>query len=413
MVARGDGCVPNLVRMRGRVWSGWSIAVATFATVAIATLTASCSGDDGDGSAAVPPVLRTLLDTAATAQWRATGADVIEVWTCRVPTDTTAAIYGGLPLRYPLQPAALVETFTTHVTPYFDALSHGNYHPVFVAGGEVMMSASEEPQQCLDTALTASSPTARAVLAIADAEHAPGEPGGFGTPGGPCEATNCAASITRRSAYVAGNDFNPDLAASPPMDLVEHELGHLLGWTHSGLGPDGEYLSGLDVMSNSAAPRDVDPTRTDGPDTLGIDRLLAGWLTVDALWVAPSKGGSVHLAPSTADPAVAAGAAAEFRRLAIVPIDDSTFLTVELLVPVGVDAHLPAAGIAVHRVVVRDGAIESIVPLVGDAPFTTLLGASGSLAVDGWRITAEPPSTESAAPDGVQWKVSIVPNLGA
>lgn len=383
------------------MWSGCVVAALLAGLV-------GCAADEGDGSAPVTPLLQTLLDGAAATRWRSTGNDQIEVWTCRVPTDTTAAIYGGLPLRYPVQPAGIVETLTTQVTPYFVTLSHGSYRPVFVEGGEVMMAVGDGPQECVDIALSVASMAASAVLAVADAEHAPGEPGGFGSAGDPCSPGACTATQTRRAAYVAGNDFNPDLAAAPPMDLVEHEIGHLLGWTHSGIDEGGRYLSGIDVMSNSAAPRDIDATRTDGPDTLGIARLLAGWLSIDSVWIAPSKGGSVSLAPSAANPVGAPDA----RRLAIVPIDDTTFLTVELLTPTGFDAHLPAAGIAIHRVVVRSGVVESITPLVGSAPFTTLLGPTASLDVDGWRITVETMS-EGAAPDGVRWTVSAVPNLGS
>ena len=268
------------------------------------------------------------------------------------------------------------------------------------------MAVGDGPQECVDIALSVASATAGAVLAVADAEHAPGEPGGFGSAGDPCSQGACAATQTRRAAYVAGNDFNPDLAGAPPMDLVEHEIGHLLGWTHSGIDEAGRYQSGLDVMSTSAAPRDIDAARTDGPDTLGIARLLAGWLSIDSVWFAPSKGGSVTLAPSFGNPV----AAPEARRLAIVPIDDTTFLTIELLTPTGFDAHLPTAGIAVHRVVVRSGIIESITPLVGSAPFTTLLGPAASLDADGWRITVET-IADGAAPDGVLSTVSAVPNL--
>lgn len=352
-----------------------------------------------------------LFDASIDGQWRATGVDIVEVWTCRVPADTTATVYGGLPLRFPLQPAGLVEVLDEHVTSYFSQLSFGVYAPTFVEGGEVMMSSTDEPQQCVDVALSIASPGAAAVLAVADAEHAPGENGGFGAAGEPwCAVSKCPAQLTRRAAYVAGNDFNPDLASAPPMDLVEHELGHLLGWSHSGVDEAGNYLSGIDLMSNSAAPRAVDATRTDGPDTLALNRVLAGWLARDVVWSAPASGGTVTLASGAAPPAAAPFA----RRLAVVGITDTSFLTVELLTPVGFNGHLAAAGIAVHRVVVRGGVIESITPLVGAAPFTDLLGPEESLDVDGWHLEV---TTVSAGhiPDGsaAMWTVRIVPNLGS
>ena len=64
------------------------------------------------------------------------------------------------------------------------------------------------------------------------------------------------------------------------MDLIEHEIGHALGWPHSGYDESAPNptQSALDVMSNSAAPRDVHPDRRDGPRHLGcqsVGRRLA------------------------------------------------------------------------------------------------------------------------------------------
>lgn len=387
--------VPLSARMVG--------VLPTVALLAGVLLAGGCAGDGDDGSAALPDPLVAVLEAASESSWRTTGVDVVEVWTCRVPADSTAATYGGLPLRFDLQPAGLVEILAEHVTPYFDRLSHGRYRPQFVEGGEVVLSAAQGPTECIDVATAASNPSARAVLAIADAEHAPGVSGGLGRPGEPCVVTACPASVTGRAAYVAGNDFNPALSASPAMDLVEHELGHALGWAHSGVDDSGAYLSALDVMSNSAAARAADPTCTDAPDTLAINRLLAGWLQIDTIWAAGFDGGSVTLAPSTANPATGPAA----RRLAVVPVNDSVFLTVEVLSAVGLNAHLPTDGLAVHRVTVADGGVATIAPLHGNAPYTQLL-ETGSLTVDGWRITVDGSSGEG---ESARWSVSIVPNL--
>ena len=129
---------------------------------------------------------------------------------------------------------------------------------------------------CVDGALDRSSADADTVLAVADAEHAADQPGGWGRPGTwpTCDGT-CPASTTLRAAYVGASDFHPDWGPVPLLDLIEHELGHTLGLPHSGSPASGgdQYLSALDVMSNSAAPRDVDPARRDAPDTIAVDRL--------------------------------------------------------------------------------------------------------------------------------------------
>src|SRR4029079_14252654 len=133
-----------------------------------------------------------------------------------------------------------------------------------------------------------------------DAGDDEGRPGGFGNPGAEYAKPPCPATTTQRSAYVGASDFSPDWGDRPPMDLIEHEIGHALGWPHSGYDaslPVPEQ-SALDVMSNSAAPRDVLPDRRDAPDTLAIDRFSAGWLPASALALVAPTGSTATLAPS-------------------------------------------------------------------------------------------------------------------
>jgi hypothetical protein len=311
------------------------------------------------------------------------------VFVCHVPANTVSPVYAGLALRTPLQPAALATILDAKVTPYFDTLSNGAYRPHFSPGGEVSITTTEEPQACVDKALAAAGPQARGVLAIADAEHNADQPGGFGNPGSGCTAP-CPAGTSRRSAYVGASDFSPDWGDQPPMDLIEHEIGHAIGWPHSGYDPSSNEpeQSALDVMSNSAAPRDADPQRRDAPDTLAINRLAAGWLPVSAVAVVPPSGSPVTLAPSNGTSGT---------RLAVIGLDASRFITVELLTAAGFDAHLPASGLAVH-LVDGSGPTRTQTPLVGLAPFTDLLtpgetfsGNGWSISVaDGWRATIQP-----------------------
>lgn len=369
-----------------------------FVALAFAFVAAGCGGDAAEVdpstsvSTTVPLVtgptpggsvegigsLSVLRDSNS---WRADGDDAIEVWICHVPIDSTAPIYTGLPLRLSLTAAGVAEILNTRVTAYFDAISHGLYHPQFLAGGEATLGSDQEPQVCVDQAIVGADDTTDAVLVVADAEHRPEFPGGFGNAGVPCPAEPpCPVLDSRRSAYVGAGDFHPDWADQPPMDLVEHELGHTLGWMHSGFidGAAVPYQSALDLMSNSAAPREADASRRDAPDTLAINRFLAGWLSVADVWVAPLAGGSVALQPSTG---------ASGTRLAIAPIGTGSYLTVELLSADGYNSFLPVGGIAVHRVVMSaEGTVQAIVPLVGEPPFTTLLQPGEFVASDGWRI---------------------------
>lgn len=174
------------------------------------------------------------------------------------------------------------------------------------------------------------------------------------------------------------------------MDLVEHEIGHALGWPHSGYDKSFSepHRSALDLMSNSAAPRSTSPDRRDAPDTLAVNRLCAGWLTSSAIAVVPPSGTSVTLAPSNG---------ATGTRVAVVALDDRRFMTVELLIAEGYDDHLPASGVAVH-LIDGVGANRTQTPLVGVAPFDDLLTSGESIQPNGWRIAVGP-----------RWRVTIQP----
>ena len=145
--------------------------------------------------------------------------------------------------------------------------------------------------------------------------------------------------------YVGASDFygadDPGhVGTTPLLDLIEHEIGHTLDLPHSGfLGV--QYTSTLDLMSDSAAPRDAQPDRIDAQDTLGINRVSLGWLPPSAVAVADRGGGSFTLAPSTGSSGT---------RLLVLPIDDLQFLTVEFLPATGFDDFLPNGGVATHLI---------------------------------------------------------------
>lgn len=372
--------------MRWRRLTG-AVVMVPVLMMSVLTAVVSCAGDDPTASTAritslpAAGALASLLASSSAGRWRTEGDDPFDVWVCHVPADTTAAIYGGLPVRLPLTPARVAQLANAHVSPYYARLSHGQYRPVFGVGDEVTIAADDEPQACVDAAIAGAGDHAEAVLVVADAEHAADQAGGFGSAGEPCPTdAPCPVAISRRAAYVGANDFGTEWGDAPPMDLVEHEIGHTLGWVHSGVDDAGRYLSGLDLMSNSAAPREVDATRRDGPGTLAVNLLLAGWLPAADV---------VEVVGGRADVTLAPSAGGSGTRMIVLARIGGPMYTVELLTDDGLDEHLPAAGVAVHEVDLVDGSITRIAPVIGEPPYTELLQPGVPFRLDGWDVRVD------------------------
>jgi hypothetical protein len=113
----------------------------------------------------------------------------------------------------------------------------------------------------------------------------------------------------------------------------------------------------IDVMSDSAAPRDAEPSSRNAPGALAVNRFLAGWLDDDDV-VDLSAGGEHSIVGGDGD--------VSGPRLATVDLTMDMFLTVEVVTP-GVDnVHISSAGVAVHVIDFSDGVCE-LPPCVGTA----------------------------------------------
>ena len=374
MARRAVGTVIAMRRRVGGARIGGHVSSRAACAGAVATLVALIGGACGDAP--------TPGET-----WS------VEAWVCRVPSATTSPWYAGLPVRREISPDWFAERVSERVPAYVDEISDGHLRLEIVAGGELTLGPDEGAEGCIESVVARTADTTRAVVVVADAEHVAGQPGGLG--GERARSTTDSRGVAY--AYVGAADVAPSWGDDPPMDLVEHEFGHALGWRHSGSTVDA-YDSALDVMSDSAAPRRTDPTRRDAPWPIAAHLLASGWLAAgEVMLVEPVRGGSTS---TTLAPLSANGG----RRAIVLPLPsrNDAVLTVEYREPVGYDSHLLSSGIAVHRVEFSAepaatrpaadsldwGMISSIVPLTGSAPFTDLLGSGDSLVVDGWTITA-------------------------
>lgn len=355
-----------------------------------------------------------MVAVGCTGEQPATGDDRWQVWVCEVPAATTHRVYAAGPWgtdRLDLSPVELARVLEAHVTPWFDQVSHGQHRFAFEPGGRIALGADEGPGACLDRALAgAAAPSLAApgrsapvtgVLAVADAAHALDEPGGFGRAGSTCGAGTCAAHTTGRGAYVGAADFHPDWGEVPLLDLVEHELGHALGWRHSGQGPAGEYLSAIDLMSDSAGLRALDPSRVHGPPPLAEHRAQVGWIPPgDVVELAPGTAAAtrVELRPST-DPGGS--------RLLRLGVDQRRWIAVEVLDDTGFSPLEP--GVTLHVVDSGEGGDGMrITPLLGAPPHTELLRAGDRWSDLGWTVTVD--AAPGGATDG-PWILQVGPAI--
>lgn len=375
-------------------------AVGLTALACVSLLIGSCADGQSTGNSVGTGdslgVLRSREQLPATM-----GDDPWEVVVCHVPVDTTDPMYEPIPDRLELSADELIAQMTP-VVGYFERWSQGRYRPVFAAGPEVTVPAAEggSDASCVDAAIAGSSADVRGVLVIADAQHTAAAVGGWGRPGAPCAAEKCSARETGRAVYVGAADFMPYWQGDPPLDLIEHEMGHALGWPHSSTSADsfgqGVYDSVIDVMSNSAAPRDMVPASRNAPGALALNMYLAGWIDDGDVQVIDAT--SLTSEPVTFEIVANNTASGGGTRLAVVNVSATSFLTIEMITS-GVDnVHIGRSGVAVHLVDFSDSVCD-VPPCTGTARRQTLesasesgdglLRAGGSVAVGDIRVSVD------------------------
>ena len=295
------------------------------------------------------------------------GTDVWEVAVCAVPADVTSDEFAPDTVRLDRSPAEIAELLSP-VSDYFDRWSQGSYVPTFEPGAAVSIDSSQGSDECVARAIAASNETANGVIVVADAPLTPDDPGGWGRVGDACEQP-CSVTESGRAVFVGATDFLPDWGDAPPLDLIEHELGHAIGWAHSstlegsGAGHD-TYDSPYDVMSASDAPRASNSERRHAPGVLAVNMLASGWLHSSEVreieWASRPVGewtDAVRVAStdSLRDDGLA--------RLVVLDLGAGRFVTLELLADRGDDDHLTSPGLIVHELV-TDGLSWNERPLI-------------------------------------------------
>ena len=267
--------------------------------------------------------------------------DVWQVMICRVPTDSGDPIYVRDDVRLEASVGDIVQSIRP-VSDYFARWSAGRYTLEFVPGPDLGITGTETAQSCLDAGLDASDPDATGVVVIADAPHRDDRPGGWSQPGIGCANDTCPARQSRRGVYLGAADFLvlDQASAEVPLDLVEHEIGHALGWPHSSR-HSSRYDSVIDLMSDSAAPRRLSPSRRHGPGVLAFHRLSAGWLDPERVMV---------LGPRTTRVALGSIGDRDRAEMAVIRLDRHRVLTIEVIADAGDNDHLVESGVAVHLI---------------------------------------------------------------
>lgn len=291
----------------------------------------ACGSSSARPNSSEPPRVDALLASlrASAGRLPAKGSDVWEVAVCRIPEDHDEVLYDMSGIRLAASAHEIVDQLGP-VSEYFSRWSNGRYLVEFVASQRDVLPEFGSAEQCIDRALEQSSSEASGVLVVADAQHRDDVGGGWGRQGQHC-VSSCSLEDSKRAVYLGAADFVLDPPI--PLDLIEHELGHALGWPHSRR--DLDYDSGLDVMSDSSAGRRVNPSRVHAPGVLAINRYLSGWTDNEPILVDFPSSTEFQLVDTS---------------FAVIGSSASSVLTVEVIVNSGENDHLGSPGVAVHLV---------------------------------------------------------------
>lgn len=307
---------------------------------------------------------------------RVVGTDIVGVWLCRVPNNTTSNVYRQYGVDPRLERSSALDDITTWArlrsTAYYSVLSGGRYDITYRSRGVIDLEPSDGPNRCLDAALAAEPSGSSAVLAVDSSRYT----GGLGSPGiNPYVITSDIDTLSDdnhgRGMYIGGGGYLGDRAW-----LLRHEIGHMLHWPHSFADSHNEYDNPVDLMSGNH----------DMP--LAFNVLAAGWLDLEHVHIHRSDASEVTIGPLTRPTT----------RLALVPHPQRShdFISIEHRSNVfgsqsGVAVHMirqPHTGCGFRAVSPCVSMERRQTPAVGRSGSTDhVLRAGQSLFVHGVRIT--------------------------
>lgn len=304
------------------------------------------TGDEacpGHGDALDIETLRTTY-VRRPALHQVVGTDTIAVFVCTVPPNSTA--YSS-PVRHDVTPQSAAAFLNEHVTPYYDTVSNGRYAVRFVAAGTISLSASDGPSQCRAQASSRAGSPYTGAIGIDDTESSGGFAGPgyiypYPSPGGDQSVLAGIANQTSRGGWLGGGN----VSTRPNPAAFIHELGHMLHWPHSFIGPGFEYDNWVDVMSRGqgwcTVPGGTSRYNCDPANTMAFNRFAAGWLGAGDVVV--HDGGTVNY---LLDKPMGDGVQMVMLPDAAEPL---SMMTIEARPAVGNDDFFEREGVAIHVV---------------------------------------------------------------